>query len=115
MPNVGELIWISVRPLVKVRRVSRVVVDRQLIIPTLAGFALARAGQFSESSVKSTAYLTVNVTLPALLLSKISVAINSSNVGSLGVIVLSGLTCTFGTLLHALTMQTWPLAASWAS
>ena len=114
MPNVGELIWISVRPLVKVRRVWRVVADRQLIIPTLAGFALARAGQFPESSVKSTAYLTVNVTLPALLVNKISVAINSGNVGSIGVIVLSGLTCTCATLRSVLTAQTWPSAESWA-
>lgn len=41
MASVGELIFISVRPLVK------------LILPTLAGFSLARLGQFPEQSTKS--------------------------------------------------------------
>ena len=72
MASVGELIFISIRPLVK------------LILPTLAGFSLARLGQFPEQSTKSVAYLTLNVTLPALLLSKISLAINSSNVSFVG-------------------------------
>ena len=41
MVSVGELIFVSVRPLVK------------LILPTLAGFCLARLGQFPEQSTKS--------------------------------------------------------------
>ena len=96
MVSVGELIFVSVRPLVK------------LILPTLAGFCLARLGQFPEQSTKSVvsgrglqpsaereqAYLTLNVTLPALLFSKISLAINAENVSFIGVIVLSALTCT---------------------
>lgn len=75
----NELVWISIRPVLK------------LAGPATAGFILAKANLLSPIGSRSVSQIILNVTLPSLLFSKIIVSINSSNVGSIGVIVLTSL------------------------
>lgn len=92
-PPVGALIFISIKPLVK------------LVLPTLAAFVLARRGLFDVAGSRAGAQLILNVTLPALLFSKIVPSFSQSNISALLPIVICalsyiGISLVFGVVIR---------------
>ncbi|GAA6055134.1 hypothetical protein JCM3770_007458 [Rhodotorula araucariae] len=76
IPSVNALIWISIKPLLK------------LAIPTAIGVWLTRAGLFPIPAARGASQIILNVTLPALLFSKITPSINHDNAQAIGPIFL---------------------------
>ncbi|BGP42192.1 Protein M3 [Rhodotorula kratochvilovae] len=74
--SVNALIWISIKPLLK------------LAIPTAIGVWLTRAGLFPIPAARGASQIILNVTLPALLFSKITPSINHDNAQAIGPIFL---------------------------
>lgn len=72
IPALGTLIWISVKPLIR------------LIIPTGIGFILSRTGLFPAAASKGASQAILNCTLPALLFAKIIPSITQQNAPSIG-------------------------------
>ncbi|GAA5920339.1 hypothetical protein JCM1841_005570 [Sporobolomyces salmonicolor] len=78
IPGVRTLIWLSVKPLIK------------LVIPAAAGFSLSRHDLFPPAASRGASQVILNVTLPALLFSKIVPSFTSDNVAAIGPIMLVG-------------------------
>ncbi|KAL5518362.1 ECM3_1 [Sanghuangporus vaninii] len=76
MLSIGALIWVSVRPLIR------------LVLCTLCGFIITKADIFPPVAARGAGQIILNITLPALMFSKIVPAFTSDNVGSLGPLVL---------------------------
>ncbi|GAA6043965.1 hypothetical protein JCM8097_004894 [Rhodosporidiobolus ruineniae] len=78
VPAINVLIWISVKPLIR------------LVIPAGIGFALSRTGLFPAAASRGASQAILNCTLPALLFSKIVPSITPQNASSIGPIFLIG-------------------------
>ncbi|GAA5954599.1 hypothetical protein JCM21900_006078 [Sporobolomyces salmonicolor] len=78
IPGVRTLVWLSVKPLIK------------LVIPAAAGFSLSRHDLFPPAASRGASQVILNVTLPALLFSKIVPSFTSDNVAAIGPIMLVG-------------------------
>ncbi|KAL5534926.1 ECM3_1 [Sanghuangporus sanghuang] len=76
MLSVGALIWVSVRPLIR------------LVLCTLCGFIITKADIFPPVAARGMGQVLLNITLPALMFSKIVPAFTSDNVGALGPLIL---------------------------
>ncbi|KAL5495893.1 ECM3_2 [Sanghuangporus weigelae] len=76
MLSIGALIWVSVRPLLR------------LVLCTLCGFIITKADIFPPIAARGTGQIILNITLPALMFSKIVPAFTSDNVGALGPLIL---------------------------
>ncbi|EPQ61346.1 hypothetical protein GLOTRDRAFT_69722 [Gloeophyllum trabeum ATCC 11539] len=76
MLNVGQLIWMSIRPLLR------------LIITAGFGFAITKADIFPAVAARGAGQIALNITLPCLMFSKILPAFNSDNISALGPLVL---------------------------
>ncbi|GAA6003888.1 hypothetical protein JCM10207_006453 [Rhodosporidiobolus poonsookiae] len=76
IPPINELIWMSVKPLIK------------LVIPAGIGFALSRTNLFTAVAARGASQVILNCTLPALLFSKIVPSITPQNAPSIGPIFL---------------------------
>ncbi|KAF5327766.1 hypothetical protein D9619_004550 [Psilocybe cf. subviscida] len=79
MVATGTLIWISVRPLLR------------LIFCVSCGFAITKADIFPATAAAGAGQMLLNITLPSLMFSKIVPAFTSDNVGALGPLVLIAL------------------------
>ncbi|KAJ7158124.1 auxin efflux carrier transmembrane protein [Mycena filopes] len=79
MLSVGQLIWISVRPLFR------------LIICVGCGFAITKSDIFPPVAARGTGQILLNITLPSLMFSKIVPAFTSQNISALGPLVLVAL------------------------
>ncbi|GAA5912699.1 hypothetical protein JCM6882_005765 [Rhodosporidiobolus microsporus] len=78
VPPLNVLIWISVKPLIR------------LIIPTGLGFILSRKGLFPAAASRGASQAILNCFLPCLLWSKIVPSITEENAPSIGPIFLVG-------------------------
>ncbi|BGP34061.1 Protein M3 [Rhodotorula toruloides] len=78
IPSTNVLIWLSVKPLIK------------LVIPAGLGFWLTRAGLFPVPASRGASVLILNVFLPNLLFSKIVPSITPENAKAIGPIFLVG-------------------------
>ncbi|EJD04584.1 auxin efflux carrier [Fomitiporia mediterranea MF3/22] len=76
MASIGTLIWVSVRPLLR------------LVICASCGFIITKADIFPLVAARGTGQILLHITLPALFFSKIVPAFTSQNVGALGPLVL---------------------------
>ncbi|KAL5534864.1 hypothetical protein ACEPAG_1329 [Sanghuangporus baumii] len=76
MLSIGALIWVSVRPLLR------------LVLCTLCGFIITKADIFPPVAARGVGQIILNITLPALMFSKIVPAFTSNNVGALGPLIL---------------------------
>ncbi|KZT24321.1 auxin efflux carrier [Neolentinus lepideus HHB14362 ss-1] len=76
MLNIGQLIWVSVRPLIR------------LVITAGCGFAITKADIFPPIAARGAGQIALNITLPSLMFSKIMSAFNSDNISALGPLVL---------------------------
>ncbi|KPV74756.1 uncharacterized protein RHOBADRAFT_53703 [Rhodotorula graminis WP1] len=76
IPDVGTLVFLSFKPLVRV------------LVPAGVGFALQRAGVLPGDATRSSSVLLVNFFLPCLLFSKIVPAFTPDNVPAIGPIIL---------------------------
>ncbi|KAJ7042178.1 auxin efflux carrier transmembrane protein [Mycena alexandri] len=79
MLSIGQLIWISCRPLFR------------LIICVGCGFAITKSDIFSPVAARGTGQILLNITLPSLMFSKIVPAFTSQNISALGPLVLVAL------------------------
>ncbi|KIM54956.1 hypothetical protein SCLCIDRAFT_1221571 [Scleroderma citrinum Foug A] len=66
------LVWISVQPLIR------------LFLCGACGFVITKAGLFSPTAAVGTGQITLNITFPMLIFSKIVPAFNSQSISSLG-------------------------------
>ncbi|KAJ7606659.1 auxin efflux carrier [Roridomyces roridus] len=76
MLSIGQLIWISCRPLLR------------LVICVGCGFAITKADIFPAVAARGTGQILLNITLPSLMFSKIVPAFTSQNISALGPLVL---------------------------
>ncbi|KAF7419569.1 Protein M3 [Pleurotus ostreatus] len=76
MLSVGTLIWISLRPLIR------------LVICGGCGFAITKADIFPPIAARGAGQIMLNIALPCLMFSKIVPAFTSENIGALGPLVL---------------------------
>ncbi|KAK7463053.1 Protein M3 [Stygiomarasmius scandens] len=79
MTAAGALIWISIRPLIR------------LILCATSGFILTKLDLFPIVAARTLGQILLNVTLPSLMFSKMVPAFNSDNVSALGPLVLVAL------------------------
>ncbi|THV01915.1 hypothetical protein K435DRAFT_654419 [Dendrothele bispora CBS 962.96] len=79
MTTAGALIWISIRPLIR------------LILCATAGFILTKLDLFPTVAARTLGHILLNVTLPSLMFSKMVPAFNSDNISALGPLVLVAL------------------------
>ncbi|KAI0074810.1 auxin efflux carrier transmembrane protein [Panus rudis PR-1116 ss-1] len=94
MLSIGALIWISLRPLLR------------LVICVGCGFTLAKADIFPVVAARGAGQLMLNVALPCLMFSKIVPAFNSDNIGALGpLVVVSLLYQVLGLIIAWITKQ----------
>ncbi|TFK48082.1 auxin efflux carrier [Heliocybe sulcata] len=75
MLDVGQLLWVSVRPLIR------------LLITAGFGFAITKADIFPPVAARGAGQIALNITLPSLMFSKILPAFNSDNISALGPLV----------------------------
>ncbi|KZT35078.1 hypothetical protein SISSUDRAFT_1071919 [Sistotremastrum suecicum HHB10207 ss-3] len=75
-PSVGALIWISVRPLIR------------LVATTASGYLITRADLFPTVAARGTGQVLLNITLPCLMFSKIVPAFTPENIAALGPLTL---------------------------
>ncbi|POY70960.1 hypothetical protein BMF94_6022 [Rhodotorula taiwanensis] len=78
IPATNALIWLSVKPIIR------------LAIPVAIGCWLTRAGLFPVPASRGASQIVLNVTLPALLFSKIVPSITPDNAKAIGPIFLVG-------------------------
>ncbi|KAF9267668.1 hypothetical protein L218DRAFT_1073777 [Marasmius fiardii PR-910] len=76
MTTAGTLIWISIRPLLR------------LILCSACGFAITKADLFPTVAARSLGQILLNITLPCLMFSKMVPAFTPDNIGALGPLVL---------------------------
>ncbi|KAG7089655.1 hypothetical protein E1B28_011316 [Marasmius oreades] len=76
MTSAGTLIWISVRPLLR------------LILCSACGFVITKADLFPTVAAQSLGQIILNITLPSLMFSKMVPAFTSDNISALGPLVL---------------------------
>ncbi|KDQ52951.1 hypothetical protein JAAARDRAFT_210200 [Jaapia argillacea MUCL 33604] len=76
MLNAGQLIWISLRPLIR------------LVLTAGCGFAITKADIFPAVAARGAGQIMLNIALPCLMFSKIVPAFNSDNINALGPLVL---------------------------
>ncbi|BGO99685.1 Protein M3 [Rhodotorula toruloides] len=76
-PGVRELIWLSVKPLIRIA------------IPAAVGFTLVKRKLFPGEGTKALSLLIINFTLPCLLFSKIVPSFTPDDVHALGPIILA--------------------------
>ncbi|KAJ4473108.1 auxin efflux carrier [Lentinula aciculospora] len=79
MVAAGTLIWISIRPLIR------------LVLCVSCGFAVTKADLFPVVAARSLGQIILNITLPSLMFSKMVPAFTPENVGALGPLVLVAL------------------------
>ncbi|KAJ3925939.1 MAG: auxin efflux carrier [Lentinula lateritia] len=79
MVAAGTLIWISVRPLIR------------LVLCVSSGFAVTKADLFPVVAARSVGQIILNITLPSLMFSKMVPAFTPDNVSALGPLVLVAL------------------------
>ncbi|KAK4052383.1 Protein M3 [Microbotryomycetes sp. JL201] len=75
-PTINQLIWMSVKPLIK------------LFIPCSMGFWMSRSGLLPPAGSRAASQIILNVTLPSLLFAKILPSFTPDNVKAIGPIVL---------------------------
>ncbi|KAL1721679.1 auxin efflux carrier [Schizophyllum commune] len=75
MLGAGTLIWISLRPLLR------------LVITTSFGFAITKADIFPQVASRGAGQIILNITLPCLMFSKIVPAFTPQNIHALGPLV----------------------------
>ncbi|KAH8111143.1 auxin efflux carrier [Phellopilus nigrolimitatus] len=80
MLSVGALIWVSIRPLLR------------LVICTAGGFIITKADIFPLVAARGAGQIMLNITYPSLMFSKIVPAFTSENISALGPLVLVGVT-----------------------
>ncbi|KAI5115335.1 hypothetical protein M0805_008880, partial [Coniferiporia weirii] len=80
MLSVGALIWVSVRPLLR------------LILCTAGGFIITKLDIFPLVAARGAGQIMLNITYPSLMFSKIVPAFTSENIGALGPLVLVAVT-----------------------
>ncbi|KAG8947136.1 Protein M3 [Tulasnella sp. 424] len=94
MLSVGSLIWISVKPLLK------------MALTTVFGILLTKNDLFGTVAARGTGQVILNITLPALLFSKVVPSFTSDNIRALGPLILIGsLYQLFGFLFAFLVRQ----------
>ncbi|KAG8931912.1 Protein M3, partial [Tulasnella sp. 417] len=94
MLSAGSLIWISVKPLLK------------MALTTAFGIILTKKDLFGGVAARGTGQVILNITLPALLFSKVVPSFTSDNIRALGPLVLIGsLYQLFGFLFAFLVRQ----------
>ncbi|KIO24794.1 hypothetical protein M407DRAFT_212057 [Tulasnella calospora MUT 4182] len=94
MLSTGALIWISVKPLLK------------MALTTAFGIFLTKKDLFGGVAAKGTGQIILNITLPALLFSKVVPSFTSDNIRALGPLILIGsLYQLFGFLFALLVRQ----------
>ncbi|KAG8898087.1 Protein M3, partial [Tulasnella sp. 403] len=94
MLSPGSLVWISIKPLLK------------MAITTTFGIVLTKKDLFGGVATRGAVQIVVNVTLPALLFSKIVPSFTTDNIKALGPLVLIGtLYQILGLLLAFLVRQ----------
>ncbi|TFY76519.1 hypothetical protein EWM64_g7491 [Hericium alpestre] len=76
MSSAGAIVWISVRPLIR------------LFINVGAGFALTKADLFPVVAARGAGQIILNIALPCLMFSRIVPAFTSQNIHNLGPLVL---------------------------
>ncbi|KAF8988452.1 auxin efflux carrier [Cyathus striatus] len=76
MISIGELIWVSFRPLIR------------LVICAACGFAITKADIFPLAAARGAGQIVLNIALPSLMFSKVVAAFTSDNVNALGPLVL---------------------------
>ncbi|KAI0791877.1 auxin efflux carrier [Abortiporus biennis] len=76
MVAIGTLIWVSLRPLLR------------LCICVACGFGITKAELFSAQAARGTGQLTLNITIPSLLFSKMVPAFTPENVSALGPLII---------------------------
>ncbi|KAJ3994796.1 auxin efflux carrier [Lentinula boryana] len=76
MVAAGTLIWISIRPLIR------------LVLCVSCGFAITKADLFPVVAARSLGQIILNITLPSLMFSKMVPAFTQDNVGALGPLIL---------------------------
>ncbi|KAJ3826869.1 auxin efflux carrier [Lentinula raphanica] len=76
MVSAGTLIWISIRPLIR------------LVLCVSCGFLATKADLFPVVAARSLGQIILNVTLPCLMFSKMVPAFTPENVGALGPLIL---------------------------
>ncbi|KAF9457144.1 auxin efflux carrier transmembrane protein [Collybia nuda] len=76
MLSVGELIWASSRPLIR------------LVLCVTCGFVITKTDNFPPIAARGAGQVMLNIALPCLMFSKIVPAFTSDNIGALGPLVL---------------------------
>ncbi|KAF9073096.1 auxin efflux carrier [Rhodocollybia butyracea] len=79
MVATGALIWISIRPLIR------------LVLCVSCGFAATKADLFPVIAARTLGQIILNITLPSLMFSKMVPAFTPDNIGALGPLVLVAL------------------------
>ncbi|KIM78632.1 hypothetical protein PILCRDRAFT_793364 [Piloderma croceum F 1598] len=79
MLSVGQLIWVSCRPLIR------------LVLCVGCGFAITKADIFPAVAARGAGQIMLNIALPCLMASKVIPAFDSSNIKALGPLVLVAL------------------------
>ncbi|KAJ8515925.1 hypothetical protein ONZ45_g6719 [Pleurotus djamor] len=94
MLSTGQLIWISLRPLLR------------LFICVGSGFAVTKADLFPPAGARGAGQVILNIALPCLLFSKIVPAFSSDNISVLGaLIVVAILHLSIGVLMAWIVKQ----------
>ncbi|KAK0235455.1 auxin efflux carrier [Armillaria nabsnona] len=76
MVSAGTLIWISLRPLLR------------LIMCVSCGYAITKADIFPRVAAQGAGQIALNITIPCLMFSKMVPAFTSDNIGALGPLLL---------------------------
>ncbi|RUS24830.1 auxin efflux carrier [Jimgerdemannia flammicorona] len=79
MPNIGRLIWIAVKPMLKI------------ILTAGGGFVLARKGIVTSEIARALSKTVITFLLPSLLFSNTLVGVNHDEVPQLGILVAAAL------------------------
>ncbi|KAK0200040.1 auxin efflux carrier [Desarmillaria ectypa] len=74
MVSAGALIWISLRPLLR------------LVMCVAGGYAITKADIFPRVAAQGAGQIALNITIPCLMFSKMVPAFTSDNIGALGVL-----------------------------
>jgi hypothetical protein len=88
--SAGALIWISVRPLIRlyVLNINPHAIDHDSFLHSAAGvasgFIITKADIFPPVASRGAGQIALNITLPALLFSKLVPAFNTDNVKAIG-------------------------------
>ncbi|TDL22375.1 hypothetical protein BD410DRAFT_748622 [Rickenella mellea] len=76
MLPVGALVWVSIRPLLR------------LVICATTGFLITKADIFPQVAARGAGQIMLNITIPSLMFSKIVPAFTPQNIGALGPLIL---------------------------